>query len=464
MKKYKSIIALVVILLLLGGAYFYVSKHPRTSTTSTSSTATTANTVKVWKVDSAKVSKIIVTYSGSVNTFVKSAKVWSIENYDYKLDQTGIGTVTDSLINLSGTVVEKNAKDLDKYGLNKSTVNVKIVGDGSDKIVLIGDKTSDGSNYYASEKDKSDVYFIASSIVDGFTAKQSVYRDKTITAIDASTLSSMKINQTGISPIEITRNSSQSDQEAQSSLNSWVVTGPYSVTIGGDDQAISTVAAAIANLKVSDIVEDNPKNLGLYGLDKPNLELTLKDSKNALHLVIGKDKDNSNVYFKTAESNTIYTIDKTVIDTFRVKPFALITKFAYIVDLDNVDKIVIDANGTKDRVDLARTSAKAAKSGDPDVVTTTSKINDKTIELSKFRTQYQEIIGLTVDAENDKKSEDKPSVSITYTLNKGSKKQQVVDFVPYNDEFYAVFKDGKSDFVIAREKVDKMITDLRALK
>ena|ERR1035437_6185341 len=90
--------------------------------------------------------------------------------------------------------------------------------------------------------------------------------------------------------------------------------------------------------------------------------------------------------------------------------------------------------------------------------------NKLTIELSKFKAQYQEIIGLLVDAENDKKLEDKPEVSITYSLNKGSKKQEIVDFVPYNDQFYAVFRDGKSDFVIGKDKVNKMITGLRNLK
>lgn len=463
MKKSKSIIALVVILLLLCGAYYYVSKHPKT-TASTSSSSTTASAVKVWTVDSSKVSKIVITYSDGGNTFVKNTKEWAIENYDHKLNQTAITGVTDSLINLSGTEVEKDAKDIEKYGLKKPIITVKIVGDGSDKILLIGDKTSDGSNYYGSEKDKSNVYFISASTVDSLTVKQSAYRDKTITAIDATTLSSIKISQSGGSSIEIAKNANQSDQETQNSINSWIVTGAYSKPIGGDDQKISAVTAAIANLKASDIVEDNPKDLGVYGLDKPTLELILKDSKNILHLFIGKNKDDNTVYFKTSDVNTIYTMDKTVVDTFRLKSFDLITKFAYIVNIDYVDKIVVDANGSKDTVLLSRTSAKAAKSGDPDVVTTTSKVNDKSVDLDKFKTQYQEMIGLLVDAENDKKLEDKPEVTITYGLNKGSKKQEVVDFVTYNDQFYAVFMDGKSDFVIAKDKVSKMITDLKNLK
>ena len=425
MRKAKSIIALIVILLLLCGAYYYVSKHPKTSVNSSSSPTATTSAVQVWKADSAKVSKIIITYSGGANTFVKNAKEWNIENYAYKLDQAAITSATDPLINLSLTQVEKSAKDMDKYGLSKPLINAKIVGDVTDKILLIGDKTPDGSNYYASEKGKNSVYFISTSIVESLTAKQAGFRDKTITTIDPATLLSMKIitgvgSPTGSTPIEITRNTNQSDQETQSSINSWIVTGPYSTPRGGDDQKISSVTASIAKIKVGDIIGDDPKDLSVYGLDKPSLEVILKDSKNTLHLIIGKDKDANSVYFKTAEVNTIYTMEKAVIDTFKVKPL--------------------------------------------DVVTITSKVNDKSIELSKFKIQYQEMIGLSVDAENDKKLEDKPEISMTYTLNKGSKKQEVVDFVPYDGQFYAVFRDGKSDFVITKEKVSKMITDLKNLK
>ncbi|MBC8060285.1 MAG: DUF4340 domain-containing protein [Clostridiaceae bacterium] len=464
MKKAKSIIALVVILLLLCGAYYYVSKHPNKSENNSSTPSTAVTTQKVWKVDSTKVSKIIVTYSDGENIFVKSTADWNIENYNYKLDQTAITEVTDSLINLSGTVVEKNAEDLEKYGLNKPTINVKIVGDGSDKVLLIGDKSSDGSNFYASEKDKKEVYFIATSTVDSLTKKQLAYRDKTITAIDATSLSYIKISQPGSATMEITKNANQSAEETENNYNSWILKGPYSFPLGADDQKISVMSAGIANLKAYDIIEDNPKDLSMYGLDKPSLDLTLKDSKNTLHLLIGKNKDSNNVYFKSSEGNSIYVIGTTLLDAYRVKPFDIVTKFVYLTNIEDVDKIVVSANNSMDTVVLSRTSAKAEKSGDPDVVTTTVKVNDKSIELDKFKTQYEEMIALSVDAENDKKLEDKPEVSITYSLNKGSKKQQTINFVSYNDQLYAVFRDGKANFVIAKDKVNKMISNLKNLK
>ncbi|MBU3191038.1 DUF4340 domain-containing protein [Clostridium bowmanii] len=464
MKKSKSIIILVVILLLLSGAYFYVSKHPKTKDADKSSISDVASTVELWEVDDTKVSKVIATFGDGSNTFIKKNKNWSIDNYDYKLDQPMITSAIGSLINSHGTLVEKNTEDIEKYGLIKPIINLIIVGDGSDKILNIGDKTSEGTNYYASGNEKKDVYSISVSTVDNIIKAQSAYRDKTITSINPETLTSIKIIEAGSSPIEIEKNENRSVEETNYNLNTWTLSGAYSKTIGVDDNKIGLVAAAIPKLTASDVIIDNPKDLSIYGLDKPSLELILKDSKSTLQLFIGKNKDDKYVYFKTSEADTIYVMDKTVIDTFRVKPLDIISKFVYIVNIDKVDKIVVVANGMETTVLLSRTSTKAEKSGDPDVVVTTSKVNDKIIEIKKFKKVYQEIVGLTVDSENDKKQEEKPAVSITYTLNNAKKKKEVINFVPYNNQFYAVFRDGKSDFVISLDKVNKMLTSLKNIK
>ncbi|MBU3199343.1 DUF4340 domain-containing protein [Clostridium estertheticum] len=464
MKKSKSIIILALIILLLGGAYFYVSSNPKIDKKDTSSTNVSTSSVEVWKIDNTKVSQVIIKDSGAGNTFVKKSKEWVIENYNHKIKQTTIDSITDSIINLSGTLVEKNANDMGKYGLDKPTINIVIVGKDLNKTLCVGDKTSDGTSYYVNEKGTQKVYFIAASIVDGLTLKQSAYRDNTITAIDATSLSYMKIVKAGSLPVVIIKNANQSKDEAKYNINTWMLTDAYNSPVNLEVEKISPVIAAIASLKAGDIADDNPKDLSKYGLDKPSLELTLKDSKSVLQLFIGKNKDGSSVYFKEGKGDTIYTMDKTVIDLFKFKPFDVITKFVYIVNLDYVNKIVVEGKGKTDTVLVSRTTAKAEKSGDPDVVTTNSKVNGKKIEINKFKTEYQEIIGLTVDAENDKKLEDKPVISITYSLNNGTKKQEIIDFVPYNDQFYAVFRNGKSDFVITKDKVNKMITSLESLK
>ncbi|MBZ9685962.1 DUF4340 domain-containing protein [Clostridium estertheticum] len=465
MKKLKSIIALIVILILLGGVYFYKTSHPAKSNKNASTSNASTSSVQVWKIDSTKVSKVILTSGKVKNTLVKSGNNWTIPNYNYKLDQNAINSITDNVINLSASsIVENDPKDLEKYGLNNTTISANVLGDGSQKDLYIGDKTSDGNSYYAIVKDDNKIYLIAASTVDYFGVKQADLRDKTITAIDGQTLSYIKIVQAGSPTIELTPNSGQNQTEAKNGINAFKMIQPYSVEAGADDQRLQSLASAIPNLKAREIVDDNPKDLSIYGLNNPTLDITLKDSKNNLHFIVGKNKDDNNVYFKTMDSNTIYTMDKIQTDAFKLKAFDIVIKLAYIVNINDVDKITVDANGSNNIINFFRNTKKSEKSGDPDTVVTKYKVNDKSIEEEKFKSFYQEMIGLSVDSENDKKLEDKPEVSITFNLNKGSKKQEKIDYVPYNDQFYAVFRSGKSDFVISKDKVNKMITDLKKLK
>ena len=381
------------------------------------------------------------------------------------MNQTSITTVIDEFTTLSATrLVEDAPKDTDKYGFNKVTKTVKItMQDNTEKILNIGDKASDG-NYYAMIKDDKKVYMIAGNLIDEFSKKNTDFRDTTITTIDTTTLKYILIAQTGVQNVELKVNDSQTDTETQGGINGWNLIQPYKYTYSGNDQNIQTLTTAIANLKPASVVDENPKDLSTYGLDKPTLDITLKDSKATLHLIAGKKKDDSTSYFKLADSSTIYTIDDSALASFRVKPFDMVSKFAYIVNIDTVDKVNITSKDSKVDIALSRTTKKAEKTGDKDTVVTTYKVDSKDVEESKFKTLYQELIGLSVDAENDKKLDVKPEVSITYTLNAGNEKTVTVDFVPYNDQFYAVYRGGKSDFLIAKTSVTKMIDDFKNIK
>jgi hypothetical protein len=38
-----------------------------------------------------------------------------------------------------------------------------------------------------------------------------------------------------------------------------------------------------------------------------------------------------------------------------------------------------------------------------------------------------------------------------------------INYVPYDDDFYAVFIDGESEFAVNKPMVQKMLTDIEAL-
>ena len=84
------------------------------------------------------------------------------------------------------------------------------------------------------------------------------------------------------------------------------------------------------------------------------------------------------------------------------------------------------------------------------------------MEEEAFKDYYQDLIGITFDAEIDKDVENtNPEIRTTFTLDTGEK--VTIDYVSYSDDFYAAFRDGESDFVVSKKKVNKMIDSLKEL-
>jgi len=142
-----------------------------------------------------------------------------------------------------------------------------------------------------------------------------------------------------------------------------------------------------------------------------------------------------------------------------MKPIDFIDRFVYIVDINLVDSIEIEYEGKVNNLKLSRTTSKEE---DGEEVITTYKVDGKEVEEEAFKDYYQDLIGITFDAEIDKDVENtNPEIRTTFTLDTGEK--VTIDYVSYSDDFYAAFRDGESDFVVSKKKVNKMIDSLKEL-
>lgn len=128
-----------------------------------------------------------------------------------------------------------------------------------------------------------------------------------------------------------------------------------------------------------------------------------------------------------------------------------------------MDKIIIEAPGRTNVITLTRRTQKAEDEDEEDEVITTYRVDGKEVEEKPFKKYYQSLIGLLVDAELDRELEEQPEVKTTFFLNKGSVREVHVNYVPYDNDFYAVFVNGKSEFVISRRQVAGMLDTLEAL-
>lgn len=110
--------------------------------------------------------------------------------------------------------------------------------------------------------------------------------------------------------------------------NVWQAVQPEGMNV--NSSSIDTIAWNANTLKASKVIEENPSNLAVYGLDKPvKLTFTMKDGTKYI-LLLGKATPvGSSYYAKTANDPTVYTIGSYESEKFLQTKLELLVKGLY---------------------------------------------------------------------------------------------------------------------------------------
>ncbi|OPJ58993.1 DUF4340 domain-containing protein [Clostridium oryzae] len=460
MKKSWRLLSLLLVLCVLLGGYIFVKNthNKKDAKKSTSTTNTNSDKSKnVYSVVSTKVKQINIKSKEADITIIKSGKKWKVNKLGDHADESSIEAAVSTLTNITADrVIEKNAKDLSEYGLDKPTSVVTVLlNNGQKQAVELGSEVPGNSMYYLKLADKNTVYAVAISYGQIFKYTLNDLRNKKLASIDTSKVNYMDLKFRNGKEAEFKTNTDSSD----ASYTPYKLYKYYKTPVGIDGDKFTSAIKNLSEVDFEDVVEENAKDLKKYGLDKPVLSLNIKDkSKGKINLLIGNNKDSNTVYIKEPNSNTVYTMDNSSVKSLiKLNVFSMTFKFANIVNIDLVDKVDIKSKDANYEITMNRTIKKATKKGEKDQTVTKYFINSKQIKDESFKDYYQKLIGLIVDAENDKGIKGNPEVITTFHLNKG--KDIVVKYYNYNDDFYTVDKNGIHQFIIAKDKVKSMLNE-----
>ena len=416
-------------------------------------------------LDKAKITKIQVVRKDGSLTVLKNGDSWTVD-YPYPILLTGymVDGFVDTFTSLQAeSVIEENPSDLALYGLAKpqATANVYLE-DGTVKTFYLGDKTPTDSSFYIQVKGDPKVYTVSSYTGQNMLYTVSDLRDKTITpTINPQEITYVRARFRDGQSLEITAKTEAEAKDISLGLSGYLVTKPFAYPVGGSADKIDQFVQGMLGVSIDQFVDDNPVSLAKYGLDKPWGEVVVRDKTGTLGFQFGKNKDENSLYFKIVGKPSVYTTSTYSVEFMNTTPFDMVDKFAYIPNIVDVDRIEVTANGVTHTFTLSRTVTKAEKEGDEDQTVTTYTGDGKTMDESAFKDWYQTIIGLTVEGVgkgiNVKAA---PAVTTRYTLNKGSVRQVLVSYVPYNADFYGVVVNGEGQFVISKSQISKMLANV----
>jgi hypothetical protein len=459
-KRVWTLIAVLVVLGALIGGYFWVTRP------TPAPKATEAPKTELSKGDKDAIVKIVLAdRAEGALTLEKKGKDWSVTPaLGGTLDASSMDDLLYSFSSLMAErTIEENPADLAQYGLKPPQATASATwADGSTHTLYLGDRTATGNTYYIQVKDDPKVYTVWMNNGQHFHWTVKDLRSKAISpVINYDEITYLKIIGRDGTPLEIKTKTTDETKSYQLGFGAYMVTMPYSYHRGLDTEKQDALIKGPQSISIGDFAED-AKDLGKYGLARPQAEVIVRDKSNAIDFLIGSEKGYQ-TYFMIRGQSGVYLTDTSSLSFLATKPFDVIDKFTFIPNIDDVDSLEITAAGKTHTLVITRTAKKAEKAGDPDEVTAAYTADGKTVEEDSFKKYYQSVIGLQVEGESPKKVPNKPEVSVTYHLNKGATPVVRVDYAPYDRDFDAIFIDGVNEFALTKLQLTRMLAKLDTL-
>ncbi|MCX6537922.1 MAG: DUF4340 domain-containing protein [Acidobacteria bacterium] len=445
MRGFRStFILLVVFLGLLGYVYFYGEKKPLGKDAGEPKQ-------KVFTVEADKIEELQVKPAKGDRSVLKKVNgAWTmVEPAQTKADESEVTSIATNLASLERQrVVDDNPADISQYGLATPRVEVAFRKSGDKDVtrLFLGEKTPTGGDLYAKLPTEKRV-FLVSSFLDGtFNRTAFDLRDKKVLVFDREKASALEVvSKDG--PVTLALVDTR-----------WQVTKP--IAARADASAVDGAIGRIQTAQMKSFVADDvpEKDLAKYGLDKPDVTVTVVSGSVRATLAIGKGAEGGNLYARDVSRPMVFTVEAALAtdlkkkaddyrprDLFEFKPFTItrleITRGAATV--------AFEKSKSKDGAEKWRRVGQVKDLDQPNVDALLSSLSS--IVVDKY-----------VDS-TTKTGIGSPVAVVVAKFDDG-KKEEKVTFGKVGSDVFAARSGDAGAAQIAATKLDDMLKSLDALK
>ncbi len=294
MSQTKLVIAAAV-LALLSGAVWWAKRHPASATSTTPAPVT----AKLADIPQGQVQEIdLQKKTGPTLTVKRENNKWAIVSPEpLPTDQDAVNAIASSLNPVTAdNVVEDNATDLSKYGLNTPSLTVTVrEKNGKSDVIAFGDDIPAGSLVYARAGTSSKVYAVSSSTKTSLDKSANDLRDKRLLTFDSNQLTRIELA-SGKTDIEFGKNNQ----------NDWQIVKPKPYR--ADNFQVEELLRKLSEAKMdlSGNVDDSKKVEAAYASAQPVGVAKATDSAGTQTLTVRKEKDD--YYAKSSVVPGVYKV------------------------------------------------------------------------------------------------------------------------------------------------------------
>jgi hypothetical protein len=312
MKHGKSLLLLLVVAAALGG-YIYFVEMKRDPAADAAKTREQVFTFSPGMIEEVEVKGA----TGETAKVTRKEAAWILTSpQQVEADTVEVASLVSSIESLEQTrVVSETGENAATFGLDPARITIvfKVMGEAAPRRLLIGNKTPTGGDMYARVDGSPKIFLIAGHLEDTFDKTPFELREKSVLKFSRDAADVLRID-AGTSNVALAKTGTE-----------WRLTSP--VDARADFATVDGIVGVLFQAKMASVVTpDGTASLVTYGLDKPELVVSLGTGTTKTELALGKEDANGNLFARELTHPLIFTVDKTLaeelkksVDDFRQK-------------------------------------------------------------------------------------------------------------------------------------------------
>ena len=272
---------------------------------------------------------------------IKKEDTWRIEKpVEVDADQDAVDRVVREFADAKRTrTVDEEPEDIALYGLEAPPLKLAVTvkeKEGSPTL-LFGNENPAKTAFYAKTEAEKTVFLVQTYVKRSLDKKLYDLRNKKVA----------DFKKDEVQAIQLARGESKIETEKQDD-DTWLLTEPLQTR--GDKSEIDKVINKMNTARIKEFINENPQDLAEYGLDEPDIMLTvlIGEDRASKGLLIGrKNEDKKGYYAKRAEQKNVFLLEESflepvpdTVDTWR--DHRLLT-----VSSSDIEKMQYTAEGQK---------------------------------------------------------------------------------------------------------------------
>lgn len=313
--KKRTLVVLLVLILALGGALFWMNRS-NTQAEEAASTAAEGN-IPLSSFAAGDLEKIQYTYQGETLTLDYDSGRWTLEeDPDYHLDESACNTMVTALATLNAKR-QLTAQPGEDYGLNDPAVTVTVTAAGETNTFVFGTENTVTGDLYVQKAGDDAVYAVPGNKAACFElTKADLFGSFNPAGLTVSALEKVSITTgsgtlalTAVSePADSSASSEESDSDSASYQTVWRLDGSPETDL--DCDAVQNLLSALAGYVSAQVTDANP---AAYGFDAPLAAVQAETAGGTVTLQYASNADGC--WMMQDGDGSVYAVDVSTVNT-----------------------------------------------------------------------------------------------------------------------------------------------------